>query len=95
MRQPPCLVVAVAPLEHAQIQVLLDDLVERVLERAGHDLIRVAQRNPLVLLQVVRLAAGVAEREIGEDETRRTRKWHHGLVSDFTRECRGTNGLCK
>jgi len=49
VRQPPRLIVAVAPLEHAQIQVLFHDLVERVLERAAHDLIRIAQRNPLVL----------------------------------------------
>jgi hypothetical protein len=34
--------------------VLLDDLVQHVLERARHDLIRSAQRDQLVLLQVRR-----------------------------------------
>jgi hypothetical protein len=35
VRQPPGLIVAVAAFEHRQIQVLLDDLVERMLERAA------------------------------------------------------------
>jgi hypothetical protein len=38
------------PRERAPVQVLIDALVQRVLERAGHELIRVAQRNPIVLL---------------------------------------------
>jgi len=56
-RHSPRLIVAVAALEHRQIQVLLDDLVERILERARHDLLGARNRDELVLLHVVRLVA--------------------------------------
>src|SRR3954447_24546390 len=49
------LVVGVALLESAQLQMLLDDLAESVLERALDDLVRIRQRDHLRLVQVVGL----------------------------------------
>ncbi len=52
--QPPGLIILIPMLEHRQVEMLFDDLVERMLERPRHDLIGIGNREKLVLLQVVR-----------------------------------------
>ena len=58
LARSPRRIIAVAMLEHGQIQLLLNDLVERIFERPLDDLIGIRQRNHLRLIQVVVLVSG-------------------------------------
>lgn len=46
-------------LEHRQVEMLFDDLVEGVFERAFNNLVGIRQRNHLSLIQVVLFVSAI------------------------------------